>query len=182
MRPTLPSPPNRDAFVQLLRNRHRALGVESQLTRRFLLHRGGNERRGWIALHLLLAHIEHGVGAFLQHLFQLQRILARVALEILVGDLDQLGAERWRFGVGTCRRLTVERFLRQFSFNTPVLYRHKRLNLTLTFDDQAHGHRLNPPRAQVLCVDFLPQKRTNAYSRRYGRARGALAARRPAAG
>ena len=48
MRPTAPSP-KIDAFVELLREPHRALRGEAELARGFLLQRGGGERRRRVA-------------------------------------------------------------------------------------------------------------------------------------
>jgi hypothetical protein len=59
----------RQPFVQLLGDRHRALGAKAEFARGLLLERRRDERRRRVALHFFLAHIHHDIRAFFEDLF-----------------------------------------------------------------------------------------------------------------
>ena len=119
------------AFIQFLRQGHRALGGVAQPVVRRLLQFRGRERRRRIALLFLLrdrcdlplrfAHRGHNlVGSFLVLYF-----------DVRVFVLDELGfKKRWLAPI-------------QHRVNGPILLRHKRADGYLALDDQAQRHSLH---------------------------------------
>ena len=134
-------------FIQLLRHFHRALGLETEFARGFLLHGRGDEGR----LRRLFAHAlcnglhlifcafqfcQNGIGFFFIGQFYLFAVFA-----VKSGFKLFFGGGRHQF----CR-------------NRPILLRHKGTDFFFPVYNEPERNRLHPARAQPS-ADFLRYKR-----------------------
>ena len=133
---------DRDALIQLLRDLHRAGGLEVQPARSLLLHGGGGEgrRRAFFARTLfdgtdrVFRPVQPGdVAVGLVFVFQ---------LDFAVFIADKVGGEH------TARRRN------QLGVERPVLLRYEVVDLIFLVDNQPHRHALHPaggkPAADLL--------------------------------
>jgi len=116
-----------DALVEPLRHAHGVAGAESQLARRLLLQRRGDERRRRIAADLLALDGGDGIAPRLGRSHGAQR--RRLVREV---ELLQLAAVE----VGQRRRQRLAALLGEDALDRPVLARAEVLNLRLALADQ----------------------------------------------
>ena len=131
-----------DAFVEILRQSHRALGAEAQLLGGFLLQRGRGERRGGILP--LLAPLDLGDGELRPSLEVGEDALGFRPggdLRLVAVDLMQLRRERLRA-------------LLQIGRDAPVLDRRERADFALALHDDTQGDRLHATGRQALLHRF----------------------------
>jgi hypothetical protein len=125
-----------DAFVEFLRNAHRALGVETQFPRCFLLQCRGREGCGGVAAALALVDAENReltASGLEQCLFNLTR--GCFVLEAELFDLFALVTDEARD-----EGLLV---LADVGFDRPVFARFERFDLEFALDDHAERRALH---------------------------------------
>ena len=141
------------AFVQALRDSHRAPRGIAQLPTGFLLQRARRERRARLAAALARLHVRHLIRGLFQLGHNRLRLRLVLQIDILPVDLEQLRRKRRAF-----LRFVLRALLRQFRADRPILDRHKRLNRALALDDQAQRHALHPTGAEAA-PNLAPQQR-----------------------
>ena len=135
-----------DAFIQLLRGAHGAVGGHAQLAHGILLHGGGGERRGGVAAAFFLFHCGHlRFFAFqcFQHIGLRCFIGQGKLLELVAFVLNQLGGE---FAAAF---VAVE-------MQRPVFLRFKGADFVFALANQAQSGALHAAGAQTA-ADFFPQ-------------------------
>ena len=137
---------HRDAFVQLLREDHRALHRVAELPRRLLLEGRCRERGRGVATALALLEALDDVRRVRESGAMLLGRLAVVDLELVALVLDDLRRERL---AGMVREGGLER---------PVLDRDECRDLTLAVDDETERDGLHPAGGQAV-ADLLPEQR-----------------------
>ena len=141
-------PADVDAFVQLLRRLHGALGREAELARGFLLQgRGGEGRSGGALGRLLLDRADLELARFHRgQRFVSQGLVVQVELgQALALMLDQAREEGVRAGGNV-------------GLHAPVFLALESLDLGLALDDQAQGHRLHAS-GRTRARQLAPQDR-----------------------
>src|SRR5262249_12300542 len=139
-----------DAFVEPLRDAHRAGGLEPELARRLLLEPRRDEGGRGMAAPLLLLDLRDRPGRTLEAVQDLVDPRAVVEFGRLADLLpvalgESRGEER--------RRARLEPRL-----DGPVLLGHEDGDLPLAFDDDAHRHRLYASRGQPA-ANLVPEQR-----------------------
>ena len=126
----------RDAFVQALRDLHRAAGGEAELARGLLLQRRGRERRRGPALALLRLDVGH-------HQATLRGLLERAARGFRVGFIGEV--ELFELLAAQAQQARAEALVRMraVGFDGPVFARLERLDFLFALDDHAQRGRLH---------------------------------------
>ncbi len=132
---------DRDAFVQLLSDDHRALGLVAKLAAGFLLQGAGGERRVGVALTLGFLDVDDRPGRAVEILFDQGRLDAGLQVDLFAGALDQIGRKR--------RLARAVRTPGQLCLQRPVLDGNELQDLFFAIDHHAHGDRLNAPSGQA---------------------------------
>ena len=134
-----------DALVELLGQHHRLLGREVELAAGVLLQGGRDERRGRVAPPLAPGHRLHPPLLAVEGGHHRERLGLRGQVGLLAAYLAQ-------------GRLELRRLLGpEASVERPVLGRDEGLDLALALGDQAHRHRLHPPRREAA-PDLVPEQ------------------------
>ena len=144
-------PAQRHAFIQTLRDLHRAAGGEAELARGLLLQGGGGEGRRRAALAFLGADVADGKATTRSPLQRLARgmcgsFIGEIKLlEFLAVEPAQPGAE---IAIGVL----------QLRLDGPVFARLERLDLLFALGDHAQCRRLHPAGGQSA-LHLAPQHR-----------------------
>ena len=136
-----------DAFIQLLRGAHGAVGGHAQLAHGILLHGGSGKRRGGVAAALFLfygGHLRFFAFQCFQHIGLRCFIGQGKLLELVAFVLNQLGGE---FAAAF---VAVE-------MQRPVFLRFKGANFVFALANQAQSGALHAAGAQAA-ADFFPQQ------------------------
>ena len=126
-----------DAFVQPLRDVHRALGTEAQIARRVLLELARRVRGGRVALLFALRDADHLVLRGFEVGADRRRLFAVRDFDLFAVGLDEASGER------------LLRRAAQPDADVPVLFRYERLDLALPLDDEAERNGLDAAGAQT---------------------------------
>lgn len=132
-----------DAFVEALGNRHGALGREPEAGTGFLLEGRGDERRFGVTGALFFLDGSDLRGQAVDALPQGRCCLGIGDLGLVAVYAPEFGHHRWVGG-------EMER-------EVPVLLGDEGLAFAFSVNDEAQGHRLNPPCRQPP-LDFGPQE------------------------
>src|SRR2546430_1607482 len=138
--------PDRDAFIELLRQDHRPLHRIAELAGCLLLQgRGGEGRRGVPAALLLLDALDRVLGIGERR-------------TVLVRGLTVMDFELVAFVLDDLRRQRLARVVRERGLERPVLLGHKGLDLALAVDNQPKGDGLNAAGGKPV-ANLLPEER-----------------------
>src|SRR5579863_2939 len=137
-----------DAFVQALRDHHRALHAETQFARRVLLQlAGGKGRRGVAAALFFVDSANDPVGGF-EGAPNFFSVCGVVDFNLLFALADEAGVESGRLAGGEVR------------IDGPVFDLLERLDFAFTFDNQAKRDGLDASGGNAA-PDFVPEERGN---------------------
>ena len=136
------------AFVQALRNHHRALDAEAQFARRILLQFAGREGRRRVAPAFLFLRRAYNPVCFLKRCADCLRIFPVVDFNFLLALADKARVKGRRFRGCEMR---VDR---------PIFFLLERLDLAFALDDQTQRDCLHASGGQSA-ANFVPQQRGN---------------------
>ena len=141
-KPDLPFAPDGQPFVELLGDAHRSARRETQLARRFLLERAGDERRRRTAARLALVDTRNRVIRPLE-------VGDDAVARFLVGDFEPpLDAFHRAQPRRELARRADSRTLRQRGVDSPEFLRDEGVYLRFAVDDEPERHGLDAPRRQ----------------------------------
>jgi hypothetical protein len=143
--------PDLAALVELLRDRHRALGREAQPPRCLLLECAGSERRRGTPVLRPLANFRHPIRGTFQRRPQPLGSLGVRDLQLTL-RLAEIPYEP------SAERLIGERLFKQVGVDRPVLARLEVLDLALALDHHPQRHALHAPGGQPA-PDLAPEQR-----------------------
>ncbi len=136
------------AFIQALRDHHRALHAEAQLARGILLQLAGSERRRGVAAAFFLVDRPNQPISVLERCADLFRILAVRDLNLLFTLAQEPGVE--------CGRLAG----REVRVDRPIFFFLERFDLAFAFHDQPQRNRLHAS-GRKSAPNLIPQQRRN---------------------
>jgi hypothetical protein len=142
----------------MLGDHHRLLCAKAELACRFLLERGGGERRRRIAAHFLHRNVRDAVFRAFQPLYNMLRV--GVVLDAHFADSFTVdGIQYGREGRFLPPASPSFSFWRQEGrLNRPILLFIERLDQAFAFHDEPHGHALHAPGGKAV-ADLAPEER-----------------------